>query len=506
MPRPLEWVQQASVDQQEEPLLLHVSTPSSPNTTSAHVSHSTPHSDATQHQQSDVRQCQPSPLTLPPAALSPSNTRPGSPTSSSSVSTKSHSCCRPLPLLVHFVLLWLVLASIHYLALHFQQTQLRCTVLAASHLLSQTSSPANWWWDFGTLLGLTREHDMIYTEVDADLSVTWQQRNRIWQQWSAADGNTQRTWQQYGFVHMELRGDPAVVTDAKLRLYDIWGWFLDIDVWDEVASNSSQWRFPSSPSPDRSQADPAVSMQMITGRLEPQQYVLPSALIYPLASQPPPSHWMSVCPHVAALLPAVPMVQVPHSVVGVLEHWYGSGWQEPRKFDKGRDRSNDWFEVWMWQKAVRVYELLWSAKVIARITVNGLQYHTFLLIYYTTTVSIASIAIMRAGYDWQRRQAADERTAIGASPISTVWPRWYRMDVWLALSPVLCTIAYVCVLLVLLFKVEYDWYVQLGWGMWRGLLVGLALPLVAFHISASKAASSSARAHLRSSSKQSDLV
>ena len=438
----------------------------------------------------DVRQCQPSPLTLPPSALSAKERgNSSSPTSS----TPSGSCCRPLPLLVHFALLTVVLVAVHYLSFTFQQTQLRCTVLAASHLLSQTSSPAHWWWDFGTLLGLTREHDIIYTEVDADLSVTWQQRNRIWQQWTAADGRTQRTWQQYGFMRMDRRGEE---TEVKLRLYDSWGWFLDIDVWDEVSSNTSSWRLPTTPSPDRMQSDPAVSMQMITGRLEPQQYVLPSALIYPLASQPPPSHWLSVCPHVTSLLPAVPMVQVPYNAAGVLEHWYGSGWREPRKFDKGRDRSSDAFEVWMWQKAVRVYELLWSAKVVARVTINGLYYHPLLLAYYAVVVGVGSIAMVRAGYDWQRRQAA----------LSSTWPVWYGMNVWLAVSPVACTVAYVCVLWVALFMIEYSWSVPLGWGMWRGLLVGLVLPSVGFHVSASNAASSSnSRAHQRGN-KQSDPV
>ena len=489
MPRPLDWRQvTVSVDQQEEPLLLYTS----PNTSSSATEHDTPHStdatDVNHNGQADtnVHRSQPSSLASPHAAVSPSSRQLGSHTSSST----SLSSCRLLPLLIHFVLLCTVLVSLHFLTFTFQQTQLRCTVLAASHLLSQTSNPAYWWWDFGTLLGLTREHDIIFTEVDADLSVTWQQRNRIWQQWSAPDGRTRSTWQQFGFMQMERRGDET--EDFKLRLFDSWGWFLDIDVWDEVSSNTSLWRFPTQPSPDRTQPDPAVSMQMITGRLEPEQYVLPSALMYPLASLPPPSHWLSVCPHVAGLLPGVPLVQVPSNTVAVLEHWYGSGWREPRKFDKGRDRSNDWFEVWMWQKAVRVYELLWAAKVIARVTINGLSYHTLLLTYYATIVSIASVAITRAGYDWQRRQAAAERQP-------KVWPRVLGVDVWLVVSPVVCTIAYMCVLWVVLFINEYRWFIQLGWGMWRGLLIGLTLPLVAFHLSASRAASSSsATAHQRS--------
>ena len=271
-------------------------------------------------------------------------------------------------------------------------------------------------------------------------------------------------------------------------------------MWDEVPADVSLWRFPTSPSPDRTQPDSSVSMQMITGRLEPEQYVLPSTLIYPLSSQPPPPHWVSACPHIAALLPSVPSVQVPYNAAAVLEHWYGSGWHEPRKFDKGRDRSNDAFEVWMWQKAERVYELLWSAKVIARTSINGLRYHPTLMLYYVTVVGIASAAIIRAGFDWQRRQAAAaERSATALSAVSSVWPAWYGMNVWLSVSPVACTIAYVCVLWVGLFIVEYQWYVPLGWGMWRGLLIGLALPLVAFHISASKAASNGMRAHERNS-------
>ena len=505
MPRPLDWRPVSLlVDQQEEPLLLNVSVPSSPVTPSAIGAHAIPQSyaPATQHESTDVHDYQPSPLALLPTTFSPSNKRPGSSGSASASASPSVSCCRPLPLLVHGLLVWVVLVSLHYLALGFQQSQLRCTVLAASHLLSQTSSPAHWWWDFGTLLGLTREHDIIHTEVDADLSVTWQQRNRIWQQW-AADGEAKRTWQQYGFVHLEQR------EDIKLRLYDSWGWFLDVDVWSEVSSNASLWQFPTTPAPDRTQPDSSVNMQMITGRLEPAQYVLPSAFIYPLVSQPPPSHWLSVCPHVTALLPAVPQMQVPSNAAAVLEHWYGSGWHEPRKFDKGRDRSSDWFEVWMWRKAVRVYELLWAAKVIARVTVNGLRYHTALLAYYATAVTVTAIVFIRACYDWQRRQAAVDHDTTGLSALHSVWQRWPGRNVCSAVSPVTCTVAYVCVLWVVLFTLEYRWYIPLGWGMWRGLLVGLTLPLLVVCLLVSKAtrSGSSARAHKHtSSSKETDNV
>ena len=379
----------------------------------------------------------------------------------------------------------------HYLSFSFQHTQLRCTVLAASHLLSLTSSPAHWWWDFGTLLGLTREHDIIFTEVDADLSVTWQQRNRIWQQWTDPHSSMQATWRQYGFVEMERRGEQE--TDPKLRLYNSWGWFLDIDVWDEVPSNSSLWEFPVAPSPDRMQPDPSVSMQMVTGRLDPLQYLLSSSLIYPITALPPPPHWLSVCHDVAALLPAVPAVQVPYDTEGVLQHWYGAGWRQPRKFDKGRDASQDEFEVWMWQNLVRVYELLWAGKVVARAAVNALRYHTVLLVYYVATVTAASVAIIRAGYAWQRQHA------VGVAERSTrsVWRR-YGVDVGLSVSPVLCTIAYVFVLWVVLFTLEYQWYLYLGWGMWRASLLGLTLPLVLFHVLASTAASSNATANQRS--------
>ena len=503
MPAALEW-RQASSDQQEEPLLLRVSAPASHYTTSPPPNHSDAHSDtaASHSDVVDAHDCQPSSFTLPPAVLSPSSKRPVSSSSHSSPASAT-SCCRPLPLLIHFALLCTVLASLHFVCLSFQQTQLRCTVLAASHLLSHTSSPAYWWWDFGTLLGLTREHDIIYTEVDADLSVTWQQRDRIWQQWAAADGAAQAVWKQFGFVQMEQRTqwDPQ---DVKLRLYDSWGWFLDIDVWDEVPADAAKWRMPTAPSPDRTQPDPAVSMQMVTGRLEPAQYVLPSTLFYPLASIPPPAHWLSACPHIASLLPGVPSVQVPASVERVLVHWYGSGWREPRKFDKGRDRSNDWFEVWMWQKAVRVYELLWAAKVVARVTLNGLQYHRLLLAYYALVVGAGFIAMARAGYRWQRRHPMVEREASGLPAAATERFKLLRQDVRLAVSPLMCATAYVSVLWVVLFTFEYQWYIHLGWGMWRGLLVGLALPLVAFHI-AGNGASSGARVHSRGH-KQADTV
>jgi hypothetical protein len=72
---------------------------------------------------------------------------------------------------------------------------------------------------------LVRENDIIFTEVDADLSMTREGARRLRESWS--EEARQSEWREAGFVDLVARDEQGV----KLRAFDAWGWYLDIDVY-----------------------------------------------------------------------------------------------------------------------------------------------------------------------------------------------------------------------------------------------------------------------------------
>ena len=160
-------VPQRDRDAQEVPL-LNLSAPASP-TSPPH-----PHLSPTPSASSSVRSSLDSHSVVMPVkdALTDSFSLPSrsafsssASSSSSSSSSPSRSCPRALrPSSVtafgfHSLLVLVSLLCLHRMAMAFQQAQLQCQILSASHLLSRASMASAYWWDFGTLLGLVREGD-----------------------------------------------------------------------------------------------------------------------------------------------------------------------------------------------------------------------------------------------------------------------------------------------------------------------------------------------------------
>ena len=514
--------------QQEEPLLQQISAPSSPasprNTDSLGLLNPLhalqPHSQpppAPQHGQGASQRS----LILPvldakfPSALSlpPYHSHAAVSASASSASAAPSSSPSPVPrvvwllaALLHVAVVLLSLLSLHFVSMQFQQTQLRCSVLSAAHLLSlpypaHASAPSatasssslslHHWWDFGTLLGLVREDDLIFTEVDADLSLTWRARDRLSAGWES-DPAMRRRWAELGFVRLQHR-------DAlKLRVFDSWGWFLDADVWEEqslvndssaaaaagLGSNRSAVPARASAS-DRSSADDAVRMQMVTGRLSPALYNLPSAVIFPIRQRAFPSHWAHQCraalAAIAASSPpssspsAAPLLSLPAQPSVLLEHWYGAGWVRPRRFDKGLDRSSDAFENLMWTQAETAYELFWALKVAGRIALNAAAYHRLLLLWYAASALVFTLLAVRWTRAMQRGLKAKQPSAAAAATCPSCSD--VACALLLRLSSLVLCCGYLLVLAAGLFVLDNSLQLELGTGMHRGLLPGLCLPL-----------------------------
>ena len=495
-------VPQRDQDQQDVPL-LNLSSPTSP-TSPLQPLHSPPHSPL--HSSSSTTSAHSS-IIIPvkdrlsssfslPSGVSPSSFPFPSPSALTTPSSSPPPPSPPLPpllrllsLTLHLSLLLLSLLSFHSLTMTFQQSQLRCQTLSASHLLSLSSLTTSHWWDFGTLLGLAREGDIIYTEVDADLSLTWQGRNHLVQQWQLPD--TRSRWAELGFVRLEARDE------LKLRMFDDFGWFLDVDVWQGV--NASMVALPTQASAEEPSLPSAdLHLQMLTGRLSAELYNLPSASILPITQHPAPASWSHICRRQLRLMEAQgrtggpPTLSWPARPSEVLQHWYGPGWVQPRRYDKGVDASSDRFETFMWAHLEAVYELLWSFKAAARVVVNALAYHPMLLMWYGGLVG----AFIGMGWVWARRWQWESVKAVeGDGVLGREGPRsWIRCgDVLLmSLSPLMCAVAYVAALCWALFRVEEEHKVDLGRGMWRGLLPGLCLPLVALNMLTRRKASGAA--------------
>lgn len=95
---------------------------------------------------------------------------------------------------------------------------------------------------FLQIIGLVRDLDIIWTETDADLSVLLAGRDKI-----VNDDALWRSFLQAGFVHIERRDQ------VKLRIYNDWGFFLDVDVWNIVEGKQAH------------DTEDHIFLQMITG-------------------------------------------------------------------------------------------------------------------------------------------------------------------------------------------------------------------------------------------------
>jgi len=217
---------------------------------------------------------------------------------------------------------------LRYVTLKIQQDRLRVCVERASGVFNRYN--ITYWWDFGTLLGIVREKDIIWTETDSDISIMISDRNKLW-----FDYDIRQELHNEGFIIITMRDE------YKLRIYESWGWYLDMDVWN----------------------DSNTHLQMITGRRDPEIYHLPKHMILPVA-------------HVQLeSMNNVPLA-IPAKSDSILAHWYGKDYMIPKKYFKGVDASADKFETFLWAYAAFIYEVLWSFKIIGRVSYWCWFYHS----------------------------------------------------------------------------------------------------------------------------------
>jgi hypothetical protein len=225
--------------------------------------------------------------------------------------------------------------------LSVQQKCLRAVVYDLSYILDEYD--IDYWWDFGTLLGLVREGDVIYTEVDADVSIHVDSRP------SFLDTAIQADLARYGYS-LEPRDE------LKFRVYGPWGSFADMDVW--VTYNTSH-------------------LYMVTGKHHDfSRYILPRDLILPTKRIRDVGDRASLTP---SLNDNVRLPAHPHQVIA---YWYGPKWRIPQHYDKGNDPNTDQMEMFFWTHLLLFWEVFHAAKVSARLYAHGMHalLHGILLI------------------------------------------------------------------------------------------------------------------------------
>ena len=264
--------------------------------------------------------------------------------------------------------------AIRYIGFSLQRSCIRSIVARTSSVL--VAHNITYWWDFGTSLGLYRDHDIIWGETDADISVTMEDRNRIWD-----EPAIHQSLYQAGFVQMDQR-DPL-----KLRIYDSWGWFLDMDVWQREKNATH----------DR--------LQMLTGRHCKSVYNTPYEWVLPPSSL--------VVEEVVHLLP----LSLPRDMDAWLTFWYGD-WHTPRGFDKGRDWSGDDAEVALKKNFIFALEAFSALKAIGR-TFSGLL-HNHILAVVSACLVIAVILHRLLRKEWLPDND-DERAMMVASTLIFIW-------------------------------------------------------------------------------------
>jgi hypothetical protein len=252
--------------------------------------------------------------------------------------------------------LYLGLSGVKLVALSAQRSCLRMVVVDVTHALSKYN--LDYWWDFGTLLGLIRGGDIIYTEVDADISIPLATRDVFFK----TPGLTEELENVLGY-HIQKRDE------HKLRLFGRWGWFADMDVWTPADNDT---------------------LFLATGsHSDKSVYYYPRAWLLP--TRP-----ISRVPDVAPLSPKLPPeLRVPAQPLTVLEYRYGKTWRIPRKFDKGNDPSHDPVELFLWGHAMWVYEIFLSLKCLVRIFTHGLFAAAKLTI---TLGNFLEIAVLIGGF------------------------------------------------------------------------------------------------------------
>lgn len=247
-----------------------------------------------------------------------------------------------------------------------QRNCLRAIVKDLSTVLD--NHKLDYWWDFGTLLGLVREHDIIYSEFDADISIPMQTRSVFYSEPGLVDD-----LDALGYTISER-------DEYKLRLFGPWGWFGDMDVWTTGTNVSTLF--------------------MVTGKnIERSRYVLPQSLLLP--TQPISAVGISLS-HRSGIPDSV---RVPAKPQEVLRYWYGKTWNIPLKYEKGNDPSTDMLEMFLVHNLMWVFELFSSFKALVRILINGTANFFFLRWNSANVLGFFTASVLTWGLlrDQQRR-------------------------------------------------------------------------------------------------------
>ena len=403
----------------------------------------------------------------------------------SSPTSSRHSCRNTC--CISIVCLFAMILLVHNIAMTFQRTRLRCNVVIVSHLLALRELCGGYWWDNGTLLGLIREGDIIFTETDADISAMLNTQMDIVQQWTL--------WRAAGFVHLEKRDE------LKLRLYDEWGMHVDMEIWQQIKSAQTN----------------ETRMQMLTGVLPPITYNVPSEWILPTQQRPLPAAIMwsarsqlrefqrrharerprrvdeatiddndEVITYKQEALDGI-QLSVPAQPESLLEHWYGPNWRIPIKYDKGRAASTDYIERLMWRNFIWLYQLFWTAKIIVFVSMAASQYHRLLLLWYFVLVFGSIILFYRILIPCRQTCLRLKQARVSSHFVDNSVYSLYMLaaiNLTLHLSVVSkCSLFTLYLTALIAFGVTLDDFPiqgEVGWGMWRLLLPTVGVPLFIF--------------------------
>ncbi len=270
--------------------------------------------------------------------------------------------------------LFIVLSLFRVTVLTAQRNCLRNVVRDVSGVMLEYNM--DYWWDFGTLLGLVREGDIIFTEVDADISIPLSTRDKFFD-----NENFLKAWDDLGYT-IEKRDD-----EGKLRLYGPWGWVADMDVWWPATNHT-------------------LNMRTGRDRIRPARYILPEAWLLPTQARADMRASAGATDSsMAQLGDSLPgTLRVPAQPRKVLVYWYGDTWITHRPYYKGNDPATDALENFMWKHATWLYEIAMCLKYTLRILLMGYAGVVRGVVRLPTAMALLPFIVMVA---WVRQSAAN---------------------------------------------------------------------------------------------------
>jgi hypothetical protein len=289
-------------------------------------------------------------------------------------------CCSSLYPLIIFVIMLFSLLDFRTNIFHIQRNELRSllinfhSVLEANHINQLPMKGSHikkyfdetplYFMDFGGLLGVIRDKDIIWSEVDLDVGLNVAMQRIL----KENSNNILQQFKERGIVKLESRDE------YKYRLYNSWGFHFDFDVWDLKAKND---KLANSPCNQHSQSD--LCLTMVTGRDDRgwETYTLPLEWYLPLKYIDLPKNIDYVG---YSLQHKNPKIAVPNQPEKVLTYWYDT-WDKPADYDKGKDENpTHSYEYYLKRQLTIVFNIAWAVILLFRSIHWGLNYHQTLVI------------------------------------------------------------------------------------------------------------------------------